>query len=45
LKKEEARIIEAAMKAQLEKEIKRAEEIKQRDEKIQKIMMKMGDVI
>lgn len=33
------------MKAQLEKEIKRAEEIKQRDEKIQKIMMKMGDVI
>lgn len=33
------------MKAQLEKEIKRAEEIKQRDEKIQKIMMRMGDVI
>ena len=45
LKREEARVIEAAMKAALDKEIKRAEEIKQRDEKIQKIMTRMGDVI
>lgn len=33
------------MKAALDKEIKRAEEIKLRDEKIQKIMTRMGDVI
>jgi hypothetical protein len=33
------------MKETLDKELKRAEEIKTRDEKIQKIMNRMGDVI
>jgi hypothetical protein len=33
------------MKETLDKELKRAEEIKMRDEKIQKIMNRMGDVI
>jgi hypothetical protein len=33
------------MKATLDKEQKRAEEIKQRDEKIQKIMNSMGNII
>jgi hypothetical protein len=42
---DEARIIELAMKATLDKEQKRAEEIKQRDEKIQKIMNSMGNII
>lgn len=33
------------MQAAVDKETRRAEEIKQRDEKIQKIMTRMGDVI
>ena len=33
------------MKETLDKELKRAEEIKMRDQKIQKIMNRMGDVI
>jgi hypothetical protein len=45
LKQEEALSIQKAMQAALDKERKRAEEIKQRDEKIQKIMTRMGDVI
>jgi hypothetical protein len=45
LKREEALSIQKAMQAALDKERKRAEEIKQRDEKIQKIMTRMGDVI
>jgi len=45
LKREEALSIQKAMQAALDKERRRAEEIKQRDEKIQKIMTRMGDVI
>ena len=45
LKQEEALSIQKAMQAALDKERRRAEEIKQRDEKIQKIMTRMGDVI
>jgi hypothetical protein len=45
LKREEALSIQKAMQAALDKERRRPEEIKQRDEKIQKIMTRMGDVI
>lgn len=45
LKREEALSIQKTMQAALDKERRRAEEIKQRDEKIQKIMTRMGDVI
>lgn len=45
LKREEALIIQKAMQAAIEREKKRLEEIKIRDEKIQRIMTRMGDVV